>query len=91
MIDAIDQDNERRNPPASLELKKAWAKISRNFKPGQQVRVVLLGEISHQSFSTPEDPDEKGFDGYLTVDVRQFRMQLSADNEIADLFADEDE
>lgn len=91
MIDSISTANDKRNPPAHVSLTKAWAKLARNFKPGQQVRVVLLGELTQQSFSTPEDPDEKGFEGSLTVDVREMKMQLSAANEIADLFADDDE
>lgn len=90
MIDSVSVDNEQRNPPASINLNKLWAKQVRNFKPGQQVRIVLLGEISHQSFSTPDDPDENGFDGHLTLDAREFKIQLSAANEIADLFADDD-
>lgn len=80
----------KQSPYASLELDKDEAKLAREFKPGQVVRVTLIGTIRNLSFCSPSDPEEKGFEGNLGLDVLDLEIGLSKKNEIAALLDDDE-
>ena len=77
-------------PYASVELDKEAAKKAKEFKPGQVVRISLVGTLTNLSFRKPDDPEEKGFEGRLSLDLRGMEIGLSQKNAIAELL-DEDE
>lgn len=77
-------------PYASVELDKDKAKKAREFKPGQVVRVTLIGTITNLSFRSPSDPEEKGFEGNLSLDMQDMEIGLSKKNEIAELLDDDE-
>ena len=86
MSEIVGLDSLKKQAPyASVELDKAAAKTAKAFKPGQVVRITLIGEIKHLSFRSPSDPDEKGFEGNLSLDLRSMEIGLSVKNEIAEL------
>lgn len=75
---------------ASLELTPKEAKIARKFRPGQVIKVLLIGEIVAQSFNKEGDMEDKGYAGHLSLDVTEIQIGESARNQIAELFDDED-
>ena len=77
-------------PYASVELDKEAAKKAKEFKPGQVVRVTLIGTITNLSFRSPSDPEEKGFEGNLALDLQDMEIGLSRKNEIAELLDDDE-
>ena len=75
---------------ASIELDKEAAKKAKEFKPGQVVRITLIGTITNLSFRSPSDPEEKGFEGNLSLDMQDMEIGLSKKNEIAELLDDDE-
>ena len=77
-------------PYASVELDKEAAKKAKEFKPGQVVRISLVGTLTNLSFRKPDDPEEKGFEGRLSLDLRGMEIGLSQKNAIAELLDDDE-
>ena len=77
-------------PYASVELDKEAAKKAKEFKPGQVVRISLVGTLTNLSFRKPDDPEEKGFEGHLSLDLRGMEIGLSQKNAIAELLDDDE-
>jgi hypothetical protein len=74
----------------SIELSSSDAKAVKPFRPGQVVKVLVVGTIVSQNFRKSEDLGVKGFEGSLTLEATDFKIEASARNEIAELFDDED-
>lgn len=81
---------EKQLPCIHVELDKDQAKQAKGFKPGQMVKMTLVGKITSLSFRTPTDPEEGGFEGNVSVEMTQMDIGLSQKNAIAELL-DEDE
>ena len=81
---------QKQYPYASVELDKEKAKKAKEFKPGQVVRITLIGTITNLSFRSPSDPEEKGFEGNLSLDMQDMEIGLSKKNEIAELLDDDE-
>ncbi len=90
IIDYAPQSGDGYEPRANIDLGRETAKGVKKFKPGNVVRVVLLGSIDSMSFSKPEDPGEGGFEGHLTLKVQKMEILDSAKNEIAELLDDDE-
>lgn len=86
-MDDIEKDDCCR---AHLDLTPKEAKIARKFRPGQVIKVLLVGEIRGQSFDKEGDIEDKGYTGRLSLDVTEIQIAESARNQIAELFDDED-
>lgn len=91
MVDMVSQNPEEMNPEAHFDLNKEWAKMVRDFKPGQVVKVLITGKVDSQTFSKPDDPEASGFDGHCCVEMQTFQMILSQKNQIAELFDDDED
>jgi hypothetical protein len=81
---------EKQSPCVTLELDKDVAKTARQFKPGQVVKVTLIGTIESLSFRKPDDPEEKGFEGHLSLAAQKMEIGLSQKNAIAELLDDDE-
>ena len=68
----------------SIELSSPDAKAVKPFRPGQVVKVLVVGKIVSQNFHKSEDLGVKGFE------ATGFKIEASARNAIAELFDDED-
>lgn len=75
---------------AHLDLTPKEARIAQKFRPGQVIKILLVGEICCQSFDKVGDIEDKGYNGRLTLDVTEIQISESARNQIAELFDDED-
>lgn len=80
----------KQQPYARMELDRKRAKKARAFKPGQIVRVTLVGTITNLAFRSSSDPEKGGFEGNMSLDIQDMEIGLSKKNEIAELL-DEDE
>lgn len=74
---------------AHLDLTSKEAKIAQKFRPGQVIKVLLVGEIYYQSFDKVGDIKDKGYNGRLTLDVTEIQIVELVKNPIVDLFEDE--
>lgn len=89
MRDIVDPD---KNPPhASFELNTEWAKSAKNLKPGQVVRIVLLGTVQSLSLSSAENPEKLSYDGHLGVAMKKFSFAIDSENQIAELFREDND
>jgi hypothetical protein len=79
---------EKQAPRVSVDLDKELAKESRKYRPGSVVKLVVVGSVDSVSYRKPDDPDEKGYEGYLTVKVQKMELLESARNEMAELLDD---
>lgn len=76
-------------PKAQVEVKREdWKKIKK-YKPGAQLRVVLIGEV-RDVFATKADGGDKEVFADFTLEVEEMRITEAPKNEIAKLFEDED-
>ena len=73
-----------------IELDKTEAKKAHEFKPGQALKITLIGTLRNLSFRSPDDREESGFVGSLSLDIQAMELGISRKNEIAELL-DEDE
>lgn len=90
MIDGIVSSGEGREPTAHIQLSKDHAKAVRKYKPGNVVKIVLIGSIDDMSFSKPDDPEESGFEGSCRLKIQKMEILSSAKNEIAELLDDDE-
>lgn len=80
----------RQMPYASIALDKEMAKAAKEFKPGQVVKLTIVGTLTSMNFSKSDDPEEKGFEGHLSLDIRNLGIGLSQKNAIAELLDDDE-
>lgn len=81
---------EKQAPIVSVELDKELAKQSRKYRPGSVVKIVVVGAISSMDYRKPGDPDEKGYEGHMCVEVQKMELLDSAKNEMAELLDDDE-
>jgi hypothetical protein len=81
---------ERQSPRVSVDMDKETAKLSRKYRPGSVVKLVIVGKIDTVSYRKPDDPDEKGYEGHLCVEVSRMELLESARNEMAELLDDDE-
>jgi hypothetical protein len=74
----------------SVDLNKELAKASRKYRPGSVVKLVIVGKIDSISYRKPDDPDESGYEGHMSVEVQKREMLESARNEMAELLDDDE-
>ena len=89
-IDAVQMSGEGWIPTVHIDLDKKMAKESKKFRPGQMLRVVIVGTIESQSFRKPEDPDESGYDGSICLKIRDVKLAESVKNAMAELLDDDE-
>lgn len=90
MIDGIVSSGEGREPTAHINLKKEHAKAVRKYKPGNVVKIVLIGSLDSMNFSKPDDPEESGFEGSCCLKIQKLEILDSAKNEMAELLDDDE-
>lgn len=90
MIEGVAGNLEERTPTVHLELNNKMVKSVNGFKPGQMVKVSLVGKIESIRTGLPYDPDKQGLEGSLCLRIESMAVDHSVKNEIAELF-DEDE
>lgn len=90
MIDAVAKGLENRNPSVHFELDREEAKEAKAFRPGQVVKVTLVGTIDSMSFRKPDDPDLSGYEGNMTILMQDMDIGLSTKNAIAELLDDDE-
>ena len=81
---------EKQAPCISVDLDKDLAKLSRKYRPGSMVKIVVVGAIDSLSYNKPSDPDERGYEGYMRVKVQKMELLESAKNEMAELLDDDE-
>lgn len=89
-IDLVAPGLENRQPEAHFELDREEAKEVKAFRPGQVVKITLVGSISSMNFRKPDDPDLSGYEGSLTVKMTDMDIGLSTKNAIAELLDDDE-
>lgn len=90
MIDGIVSSGEGREATAHIDLNKEHAKAVRKYKPGNVVKIVLIGSLDTMSFRKPDDPEESGFEGSCCLKIQKMEILSSAKNEIAELLDDDE-
>lgn len=90
MIDAKASGLDQCCPRAHLDLDKEDAKEAREFKPGQVVKVTLIGTITSLNFRKPDDPELPGYEGNISIDMQDMEIGLSSKNAIAALLDDDE-
>ena len=80
----------KQSPCAHVELDKEAVKKAKGFKPGQVIRLSLVGTVESLSMRKPDDPEEKGYQGSLSLEISSFDIGISQKNAYAELL-DEDE
>lgn len=77
-------------PTVHLDLNKDSAKEVKKFRPGQVVKVMVVGTIESQSFRKPEDPEESGYEGSVCLKISSVDIAESQRNAIAELLDDDE-
>lgn len=90
IVDKVAPGLEQREPCAHFELNKEEAKEVKAFRPGQVVKVTLVGTIESMSFRKPDDPDLSGYEGSFSIKMRDMDIGLSTRNAIAELLDDDE-
>lgn len=90
MIDEIVNSGEGREATAYIGLNKEHAKAVRKYKPGNVVKIVLIGSLDTMSFRKPDDPEESGFEGSCCLKIQKMEILDSAKNEMAELLDDDE-
>lgn len=83
-------DLTRQPPRVSVDLDKELAKASRKYRPGSVVKIVVVGKIEMVSYRKPDDPDESGYEGHMSVEVQKMELLPSARNAMAELLDDDE-
>jgi hypothetical protein len=76
-------------PKARIDVKTEDVKKVQKFKPGQRVKILLTGTVKEANFRR-EDSEKEQNVGDLLIEVKEMQMRTSAENDIYELFEDED-
>ena len=90
MIDGKGSGFDQMSPTARLDLNKEEAKGAREFKPGNVVKVTIVGTVTDLSFHKQGDPSMNGFEGSMCLDIRDMEIGISSKNAIAALLDDDE-
>lgn len=90
MIDGVASGLDQREPRVHFDLDREEAKEVKAFRPGQVVKITLIGTVESMNFRKPDDPDLAGYEGSLTVKMRDMEIGLSSKNAIAELLDDDE-
>lgn len=90
LIDNAALSGEGSVPRVMLDLDKKLAKEARKFRPGNVVKIVLVGSLDSMSFRKPDDPEETGYEGHLCLKVQKAEILESARNQMAELLDDDE-
>lgn len=90
MIDAVASGLENREPHVSIELDREEAKEVKQYRPGQVVKITMVATIDSMNFRKPDDPDLSGYEGHLSLRLRDMEIGLSTKNAIAELLDDDE-
>ena len=85
VIDYVVTDPEKNPAQVHVDLDKKLAKDAAGYKPGQQVKLVIIGKLSALNLHKPGDPDEAGFIGSLTVKATKIALQTHSSNAFEEL------
>lgn len=83
------EDLGKQAPTVSIELDKKLAKEVREYKPGNILKVTLVGSIDSMTFNKPGEPNATGFEGYVRLKIQKAEIVESAQNQMAELMDDE--
>lgn len=78
------------SPEAHIQLDREMAKAVKKFRPGQVVRVTIIGKLCDMSFRKPEDPDLSGYEGNCCIEMTDMQIGESAKNAMAELLDDDE-
>lgn len=90
MIEASACNAEERVPTVHLDLNNKMVKAVKNFKPGQMVKVSLVGKIESLRMSLPYEKEKSGLEGSMCLQIESMAVDHSVKNEIAELFEEDD-
>lgn len=90
MIDYKVESGEGYTPTVHLDLEKDLAKEAKKYRPGQVVKLVVVGSIESLNFRKPDDPEESGFEGSICLKVSRAEILESARNAMAELLDDDE-
>lgn len=77
-------------PTVHLDLNKDSAKEVKKWRPGQVVKVMIVGTIESQSFRKPEDPEESGYEGSVCLKISSMDIAEFQRNTMAELLDDDE-
>lgn len=90
MIDGVAIGLDQSSPSAHLDLKREDAKEMRKFRPGQMVKITLVGKIDALSFRKPDDPDQSGYEGHVCIAMTKMKVAISERNQMEELLDDDE-
>lgn len=90
LIDKAVSSGEGYVPRVSVDMDKKLAKDMRKYKPGSVIKLVLIASVDSMTFRKPDDPEEGGYEGYLSLKVQKAEVLESARNQIAELLDDDE-
>ena len=90
IVDKVAVGLGERQPTVYLDLDKAAAKQVKPFRPGQMIKVMIVGSIESLTMRKPDDPDQSGYEGNLSLNVKSMELGESARNAMAELLDDDE-
>ncbi len=90
MIDAVAVGLDQSQPTVHLDLDKDMAKQVKKFRPGQVVKLSIVGSIDSMNFRKPDDPDQSGYEGSMGLKIKSMEIGESARNAMAELLDDDE-
>lgn len=90
IIDTVATALDQRAPTASFDLKKEDAKEVKKYKPGQMVKITIVGKVESMSFRKPDDPDQTGYEGHISIGMTKLAIGLSERNAMEELLDDDE-
>ena len=76
-------------PKARIEIKPADVKRVKPFPPGSRIVIVLRGTVTEQFLRKLQSEKELSA-ADITVEVKEFSIRASGDNDIYKLFEDDE-
>jgi hypothetical protein len=91
VIGAVDSSLEKRNPTVRLELDDEQTKAFAKYKPGQTVKLVLVGKLESFTQRKPYDPEQKGTEGDCCIEIKQMAVERYQKNQFEELMEGDDD
>lgn len=89
VIGAVDSSLEKRLPTVHLELNDEQTKAFAGFKPGQTIKLVLVGKVESLTQRKPYDPEQRGVEGSCCVEIKEMAVERYQKNQFEELMEDD--
>jgi hypothetical protein len=73
-----------------VDLSSEEKKNVEKLVPGKKVKMLVTGEVIDLSLHKPYSDQDDHYVGGLTIEVKNLKISHSADNEVSELFEDEE-